>query len=38
VPGSVVRYPYTNRAGRPGLSLYRPLAAHYADDPLPATG
>jgi hypothetical protein len=31
-PGSAVRYPYTNRDGRRGFTIYRQPAPHYADD------
>jgi hypothetical protein len=31
-PGSAMRYPYTNRGGLPGFTIYRQLEPHYADD------
>jgi hypothetical protein len=29
---AVLRYPHTNRGGEKGLSIYRQLEAHYADE------
>lgn len=31
-PGGLVEYPYTNRTGVPGLTVYRQLQPHYADE------
>ncbi|HUP31777.1 MAG TPA: hypothetical protein VM184_02000 [Gaiellaceae bacterium] len=31
-PGGAVRYPYSNRGGRPGFILYRQLQPHYAEE------
>jgi hypothetical protein len=31
-PGAVVRYPYTNRCEKPGLTIYRPLRHVYAEE------
>lgn len=31
-PGGLVEYPYTNLARAPGLTVYRQLQPHYADE------
>lgn len=35
-PGAVVRYPFTNRRGAAGFTLYRQVQAHYAEELEPA--
>ena len=32
LPGRVVHYPYTNRGGKLGITLYRQLQPHYANE------
>ena len=31
-PGSTVRYPYSNRVGARGFTVYRQFEPHYADE------
>lgn len=33
-PGAVVAYPHTNRARKPGLTIYRQLQPQYAEESL----